>query len=82
MLTNSYGLLPYIVQHTKVSSHLAAILDQIWYKDSSNVLSSGIILSDMTDNFPVFLDVNSRVKNNIRNVLIFPKANNQAKEQI
>ena len=62
MMMNSYGFLPYIVRPTRVSCHSATILDQIWYNDD-NVVRSGIILSDITDHFPVFIELNIEPSN-------------------
>ena len=49
---------------TRVSSQSATMLGQIWYIAISKILRSGINLNGITDHFPVFIDLNIRLKNN------------------
>ena len=58
----SYGLSPAILRPTRVTQHSKTLIDQIWYNggDPSLNLSSGVILSDLSDHFPIFVQNNAR----------------------
>ena len=62
MLCN--GFYPKITLPTRLTERTATLIDQIYCKLSSSkkICSSGIILSDMSDHFPVFTCINLKPK--------------------
>ena len=68
----SNGFLSNNVRSNRISSPPATILNETWYTDSRMNIRSGIVLSDMTDLYPVSFDINMRTYDNNRNVLTFP----------
>ena len=53
----SYGFFPFIVRLTRVTSHSASILDHIWCNEPDTVRRSGINMNDITDHFPISVDL-------------------------
>ena len=51
---SSYGFFPTIFKTTRCTDTSASLLDNIFCNDLVKVHSSGIILHDMTDHFPIF----------------------------
>ena len=55
-IRRSYGFSPFIVRPTEVTSHSASILGHIWCNEPDTIGRCVIIMSDITDHFPVFVD--------------------------
>ena len=64
-LFSSYGFQQQIMHPTRVCTS-ATLLDHIWVRNNSCKMESGIILSHITDHFPVFVSINSTALNNTR----------------
>ena len=55
----SHGLYPKITLPTRLTDHSATLIDNIFYNCyNDNSLSSGILLSDLSDHFPYFCVLN------------------------
>jgi exonuclease III len=65
-MMSSYGYMPKILRPTRVTERSATLIDQIWTNDLKSVSESGIVLSNISDHFPVFARVKcpNRVMNN------------------
>ena len=50
----SYGLLPVITKPTRVTPTSATLIDHIWVKNKSELHTAGIILSHISDHYPIF----------------------------
>ena len=57
----SFDLLPVITKPTRITSHTATLIDHI-YTNTVNRLTSGIVLVDISDHFPVFCMVDTPLK--------------------
>ena len=57
-LTNSYGLLPQILQPTRAIGNSSTIIDNIFTNNTSNSIHSGNILTDLSDHYSQFIVVN------------------------
>ena len=57
-LMTSYGYTPLTLRPTRVTTQSFSLIDQIWTNVSDHVETSGVILSELSDHYPVF----SRVK--------------------
>ena len=55
-LLNTLGFHPLILRPTRVNQYSATLLDQIWTNNTTTIIESGIVLSDITDHFPIFAD--------------------------
>ena len=60
----SYGLNSIISRPTRVTSNSATILDHIWCKKLQNMTTCGIILSSLTDHYPIFATTKYYQRNN------------------
>ena len=58
-LMYSLGLTSLTLRPTRVATTSATLLDHIWTSDLTGLSCTGIILSNITDNFPVFCQVSS-----------------------
>jgi len=56
-MLNSYGFFPTISKATRISNNSDALLDNIFINDVNVVNNSGILLHDLSDHFPVFLNL-------------------------
>ena len=54
----SHGFFPTISRTTRSSHHSCSLIDNIFCNDLSKVMHSGIILSDLSDHFPIFSSLN------------------------
>ena len=61
-LMSSYGLLPQILQPTRIEGDSATIIDNIFTNNLNNTIKSGNILTDFSDHFSQFVSV-KREKN-------------------
>ena len=61
MLMSSFGFSPTIVRPTRVSCSSKTLIDNIWTNNINAIKTSGVILSTITDHFPVFVSVNLNV---------------------
>ena len=53
-LLNTSGFHPLILRPTRVTQYQATSLDQIWTNDTTIIIKSSIVLSDIKGHFPVF----------------------------
>ena len=51
---SSYGFLPTISRATRCTNTSSSLIDNVFCNRLENIYSSGIILHDMTDHFPIF----------------------------
>ena len=51
---NSYGLFPTITKPTRVTKETATLIDNIFTNAYSHSYASGILVSDISDHFPIF----------------------------
>lgn len=66
---SSYGLYPTISKATRVTQYSTSLIDNIFTNDICHSIKSGILISDISDHFPIF--VNSSNNYTIsRNVII------------
>ena len=54
----SHGLFPTISRATRTTESSSTLIDNIFCNDLSRVAHSGIILSDLSDHFPIFTSLN------------------------
>ena len=59
----SHGLFPTISRTTRACHPSYTLIDNIFCNDLSKVAHSGIILSDLSDHFPIFTSLNINTKN-------------------
>ena len=48
------GLYPLIVRPTRITSHSATLIDNIYTSQINNILNSGLIIDDISDHLPNF----------------------------
>ena len=53
-LSLSFGLLPVITKPTRITPNTSTLIDHIWVKDKSELHTSGVILSHISDHYPTF----------------------------
>ena len=74
-LFKSYGFQPTIWKPTRITNNTEAILDNIFVTNFSSLHSSGIILEDWSDHFPIFfiLELEHKSVSKSRKTLVFNK---------
>ena len=72
----SFGLYPVINKPSRITSHSATLIDNIYTNDINGIISSGLIINDASDHLPIFCLTklnplhNGKGKANIRKPLI------------
>lgn len=51
------GFHPLILRPTRVHCHAATLIDQVWINNIDNVVNSGVILSTISDHFPIYSNI-------------------------
>lgn len=69
----SGGFIPLILRPTRVSCTSSTLIDHIWSNDASAALTSGIILSDISDHYPVFASFECNAFTTTENFLLVEK---------
>lgn len=66
----SMNLFPIITQPSKITSHSATLIDNIFTNIIDDKITSGLIINDITDHLPVFMiyDCDERLKREVTNI--------------
>lgn len=59
----SYGLKPLILRPTRVCRTTATLIDHMWYRGAAHTATAGVIISDVSDHFVTFVQVDNCTDN-------------------
>ena len=68
----SYGLLPHVLQPTRVTENTAIIIDIIFNNNLQDDITSGNVLLTISGHFSQFISVN-REKNDLKNINVYQR---------